>query len=86
MNNDGHKEKNELVYKQGNSNMDPAEIEDLRAMRTAGQLGQHTPLPRHLKQPKQRMTTSKDHMKIIRSKPMDLSALKADQLHDFGKE
>lgn len=29
--------------------MDPAEIEDLRAMRTAGQLGQHIPLPRHLK-------------------------------------
>jgi hypothetical protein len=36
MNNKGHKEKNELIYKQGNSNLDPAEIEDLRAMRTAG--------------------------------------------------
>jgi len=36
MNNDGHKEKNELKYKGGSDNMDPAEIEDLRAMRTAG--------------------------------------------------
>jgi hypothetical protein len=69
--------------------MDPAEIEDLRAMRTAGQLGQHIPLPRHLKkhlQPNQRMTTSKDHMKVIRSKPMDLGTLKSDQLHDYTKE
>lgn len=32
------------------------------------------------------MTTSKDHMKIIRSKPMDLSSLKADQLNDLTKQ